>query len=408
MENKATIAGAVLVGGLFLAALYRLLALQYESGEAYPPYSTYRTDPLGTRALYEALGALDGISARRNLAPIENIGPGDGRTLFFAGSAISEDPENVVEALETFAADGGRLVIAFSGDSGPQDFLSEAEEDEAEEDGAEEDKAETERESFLAPMVSIAERWGFRYDTRELSTNDLNLHGEDARRTGDADERLPETLRWHTQLYFEDADEAWTEIYVRPRAPVVMERPWDAGSIVVLSGSYHLSNEAMRSERSAPLLAWLVGRNTEVVFDERHLGVGERPGVIALALRYRLGGLIAGLLVVTGLFIWKSVVSLAPKTEGPVETFDAASAGQGASVGLSSLLRRAIPRSALLRVCIEELDRSERYGPPQSSGTREQLRAVVEEIDALPLRRRNPVEGYRRIYTILAERKRRL
>ena len=257
-------------------------------------------------------------------------------------------------------------------------------------------------------MVSIAERWGFCYGTRNLWGNDIDKHGEHARRTKAADETLPEALRWHSRLYFDDADEAWTNIYVRPGAPVVMEREWGAGSIVLLSGSYHLSNEAMRSDRSAPLLAWIVGRNSEVIFDERHLGVGERPGIVTLALRYRLGGLIAGLLVVTGLFIWKSVVSLTPKTDRPAEAFDAASMGQGASSGLSNLLRRSIPGSALLRVCVEEWDRSRRHGSAQPPGARDRLSALVKEIDALPRRRRDPVEGYRRIYTILTERKRRL
>ena len=438
MENKATVAGALLVGGLFLAALYHLLSLQYDSGEAYPPYSSFRTDPIGTSALFEALGALDGLSVRRSLARIESIGPGDGRTLLFAGSTISDDPESVIEALETFADEGGRLVIAFSADSGLKKYLSDKEDAEADEEedsppadenaeaeiGSEdgtvedesesredslgEDEAETDRDSFLAPMVSIAERWGFCYGTRNLWGNDIDKHGEHARRTKAADETLPEALRWHSRLYFDDADEAWTTIYVRPGAPVVMEREWGAGSIVLLSGSYHLSNEAMRSDRSAPLLAWIVGRNSEVIFDERHLGIGERPGIVTLALRYRLGGLIAGLLVVTGLFIWKSIVSLTPKTDRPAKAFDAASMGQGASSGLSNLLRRSIPGSALLRVCVEEWDRSRRHGSAQPPGARDRLSALVKEIDALPRRRRDPVEGYRRIYTILTERKRRL
>ena len=427
MENKATVAGALLVGGLFLAALYHLLSLQFESGEAYPPYSSFRTDPIGTSALFEALGALDGLSVRRNLARIESIGPGDGRTLLFAGSTISDDPESVIEALETFADEGGRLVIAFSADSGLKKYLSDKEDEDAEADeeedsptadedteaeiGPEKDdpeEKEEDRDSFLAPTVSIAERWGFCYGTRNLWGNDIDIHGEHARRTKAADETLPEALRWHSRLYFDDADEAWTNIYVLPGAPVVMEREWGAGSIVLLSGSYHLSNEAMRSDRSAPLLAWIVGRNSEVIFDERHLGVGQRPGIMTLALRYRLGGLIAGLLVVTGLFIWKSVVSLTPKTDRPAEAFDAASMGQGASSGLSNLLRRSIPGSALLRVCVEEWDRSGRHGPAQPPGARDRLSALVKEIDALPRRRRDPVEGYRRIHTILTERKRRL
>ena len=44
---------AVLVGA-FLYGVARLYALRFEVGDVYAPYSTYRADPLGTGALYEA------------------------------------------------------------------------------------------------------------------------------------------------------------------------------------------------------------------------------------------------------------------------------------------------------------------------------------------------------------------
>ncbi len=262
MENKATVAGALLVGGLFLAALYHLLSLQFESGEAYPPYSSFRTDPIGTSALFEALGALDGLSVRRNLARIESIGPGVGRTLLFAGSTISDDPESVIEALETFADEGGRLVIAFSADSGLKKYLSDKEDAEADEEedsppadenaeaeiGSEdgtvedesesredslgEDEAETDRDSFLAPMVSIAERWGFCYGTRNLWGNDIDKHGEHARRTKAADETLPEALtaihkrdRFGSVVIEADADPTLRHAYPYDHRVFVMPIP---------------------------------------------------------------------------------------------------------------------------------------------------------------------------------------
>ena len=57
------------------------------------------------------------------------------------------------------------------------------------------------------------------------------------------------------------------------------------------SDSYFLSNEAIRKERHADLLAWLVGLNARVLFDETHLGVSESPGVAASALELALEGL---------------------------------------------------------------------------------------------------------------------
>ena len=40
-------------GGL---GLLQLLAMRAETGAFYPPYSTFRADPLGTRAFYESSG----------------------------------------------------------------------------------------------------------------------------------------------------------------------------------------------------------------------------------------------------------------------------------------------------------------------------------------------------------------
>ena len=41
---------------LFFYAVIHIMLLRYERGDLYPPYSTLRTDPLGARAFYEALG----------------------------------------------------------------------------------------------------------------------------------------------------------------------------------------------------------------------------------------------------------------------------------------------------------------------------------------------------------------
>lgn len=416
MGNKAIVIGGLVVGVLFLAAIYRLLSLSYESGEAYPAYSSFRAGPMGTRALYDALASLDGISVQRNLSPIEKIGDGNGRMLLFAGSMISDDPESAVEALEAFALEGGRLVIAFSGEAevsmdddtkegelGEDEFSGE-EDSELEDPGEVEEDVETERESFIASRVSIAERWGFEYETRDFAVRVDGGHGEEVLSTSAADEALPRLLSWHSELYFGETDETWTTVYERTDVPVIMERRWGAGSIVLLSGSYHLSNEAMRVERNPEFLAWLMGNGSEIIFDESHLGVAERPGVVALAMRYRLGGVIAGLLLMTGLFIWKSVVSLAPKSDGPMHGPD--TVGQGASAGLSNLLRRSVPKNDVLRMCMEEWERATPQGLRISEKARGELESVIKGIESAPARKRDPVEGYRRICTILSERKR--
>ena len=54
-----------------------------------------------------------------------------------------------------------------------------------------------------------------------------------------------------------------------------------------------------------------------VIFDESHLGQRESPGLMTLARRYRLGGVIATLALLAGLVIWKSVSTLAPAVAAP-------------------------------------------------------------------------------------------
>jgi hypothetical protein len=68
---------------------------------------------------------------------------------------------------------------------------------------------------------------------------------------------------------------------------VVVERQVGRGTIVMASDSYFLSNEALQRDRHADLLAWLVGSGTQVVFDEAHLGIVEKPGVATLMRKYR-------------------------------------------------------------------------------------------------------------------------
>ena len=44
---------------VFGAGVIRLFQLRFEAGDVYPPYSSYRADPLGTRALYQSLENLN-------------------------------------------------------------------------------------------------------------------------------------------------------------------------------------------------------------------------------------------------------------------------------------------------------------------------------------------------------------
>ena len=67
---------------LFALGLVQLFRWRFEIGDVYPPYSSLRTDPMGTRALFESFQAVGGISVARNYQPLERVKPA-GTTIFY-------------------------------------------------------------------------------------------------------------------------------------------------------------------------------------------------------------------------------------------------------------------------------------------------------------------------------------
>ena len=110
------------IAAVFLFAVLHLFELRFSAGDVYPPYSSFRADPLGVRALYGALGSLRGVSVRRNFDPDTQLGKGRDKTLLFCGASLGKDREDVIEAIEFFVAHGGRLVIAFLPVAGKPDI----------------------------------------------------------------------------------------------------------------------------------------------------------------------------------------------------------------------------------------------------------------------------------------------
>src|SRR5512135_1015114 len=87
MRRRETFAAAALaaVAALFAAGLARLMAARLSGGDVYPIASSHRADPLGTRALHDALARMPGLSVSRNHAPLARLEDGAGTTLFTLG-----------------------------------------------------------------------------------------------------------------------------------------------------------------------------------------------------------------------------------------------------------------------------------------------------------------------------------
>ena len=174
----------VLIAVLMVICIGQLFRLRFARGDIYPPYSSFRADPLGTKALFESVGQVRAWEATRN---VRDIGEGtltDDTALLIIGASewlFCSTAER--QAMERGVAKGGCLVIAFAEGKTSRPFIDledpdeEADEDEAEEAardendgpdeseaaGSEEEEEEEEEEEGEAAFVSmreLLEDWG--------------------------------------------------------------------------------------------------------------------------------------------------------------------------------------------------------------------------------------------------------
>jgi len=446
-NNKKALIAALLIAPAFAYALISLFTLGLETGDVYPQYSSYRADPLGASAFFDALASMPGVTAVRNTGEFSELPPGRGRTLIFMGADTGDDPEDVLKSLEAFAASGGRLVILFyplsaepyhwfdhdttcedsdtvgeqenkkCGDEkkegGKVDAGEKVKDGSTAEDGTEPEqepgaeKSERKKKFYGKPgpwetkMVSIADRWGFAFAYSDPIPDADNAPAASRAEKQSGPELLPPAVSWHSVLYFDKLKDNWRILYGRLGLPVVVERPYGKGSIVLMGDSYLASNEAMRNERLPGLLAWLVGPSSTVIFDEAHLGMEQAKGVMILMRRFRLDALLLALGFIALLFVWQNASSLVPKRGGLAP---APAQGRDSAAGLVNLLRRAIPRRDVLSVCENEWRRS--LGPGSEAMKRKAARVheIVRAERALPPGRHDPAGAYKRISKILAKR----
>jgi len=335
----------------FFYGVGELLVMRFETGDAYPPYSSYRSDPQGTRALLEGLGLLRALSTARNTTSLTRVsGIGDS-TLFLAGldgKAFSRMDLLSVQAIEDGARKGGRIVIAF----GPmknegQDRRTSAAEETPKEDGKGKEGGEAE-EASMEEYADLYDRWqvGTRILAQPQGTAVLKggLQG------------LPSSIDWHTACVFEPRHSDWRVVYEREGSPVLMERTFGKGEIVLASDSFFLSNEAMKGDRHADLLSWLCGNHHRIIFDETHLGISESLGIAGLIERHGLTPFFASLIVLIALALWRAHAALVPVPKGRVG--DENAQGKDYSIGLANLIRRNIAPDAMLAVCVDEWENS--------------------------------------------------
>lgn len=374
---------AVLLLAGFCFGLVRLLQLRFSVGDVFPPYSSLRADPLGAKVFYESLGALPAFTTVRNERKLDHLGRGEGTVLFLLGSKGVDFSKKEWDRLDHFLQTGGRLVLTFfpSYEAPPRQKAAAA-------TPTPSPSATPEPTPKRVSLKDVLLQW-------EVETG-TDRNDEDILATSQSSLPLEKELSWHSGIFFRPKSDAWRAIYQCERGPVVLERALGAGSIVLASDSYFVSNEALLVERAPALLAWLVGSARHIIFDESHLNIRERPGVATLLRRHGLGGFAAGFLILVVLWLWRNTTfTLAPRTSA--RRADEIVSGRDSFSGFVHLLRRGPAPKELLRVCLDEWTKSAR----SSKGNRAQdfgaLSAAIEND--------NPVTAYNKITELLRPKK---
>jgi hypothetical protein len=333
------IAGAALLGALAWG-LEQVVVSPLETGDVYPPFSSLRSDPMGTRALYGSLSEMSGLTVERLYKQRTQLSPDD--VLFVLGVdaiAWSALKPRELDEYEKLVTRGGRLVIGFLPVREPGSMPAER---------------------------AVEEQWGIRlrYRRQDVEPENRNIPRD-------------------TALYF-DAGRNWQT------QDGFAERNFGAGTVVLAADTFALSNEGLRDARNAVLIAALAGSAHHVIFDENHFGVVETGSVAKLMRKYHLEGAISILVVVAALFLWRSGSSLLPPRRAAA---DQAIAGRDSLAGMTALLHRGIGEPDLIDVCFAEWSRVE--------GKNSRASRVEDEIRKLA---KNPVEAYQAASRVLSKK----
>jgi len=389
----------------FSLGLYRLMAARFDAGDIFPPYSSLRSDPLGSKVLYQSFGRLADVTVERNFQKLQKLKDTSPSTIFLLGLSPGDLRG---KELEELAQAGHRVVITMLPVQGrkvetPQKRESE---DVTSDDGVDTppstpEEKETEASEKVDTFFGL---WGFRPDYTGLFAEDDHEDPSAELVSESYREQFPRHVTQHSQLVFADADESWNVIYRFRGDAVIMERTRGKGSQVLVSDSYLVSNEAMRHERYPAILAWLAGGNNRLCFDETHLGISRQQGVMVLMRQYRLTGFMSALLVLALLYLWQRSIPFIPiRSVSDDEGFEETST-MDYHAGLVNLLRRNIKEDDLIPTCFNEWLKSLPAAKGKMPKSVVRVREVVEAAQSQSRGERNILGCYRKIAGILAER----
>jgi hypothetical protein len=418
---------------IFLVAVLQLFMLGFEGGEFYPAYSSLRSDPLGSRALYESLKNFEDVKIQRNYQIFQALKFEQATTFFYLGASEGKwdlIPQELIQMIDQLMQSGGRLVLSFlpvhkesikdqkekcSYQKGDDTTNSEAPPGDVSEGPGQMSQSKKNASNKKARrlkikaheqdkhFISIKKNWGVEFEFNDDVLDDNAKYLELSATSSHP--RLPSAISWHTNLFFQLHDPGWQVIYASEGRPVIIERSFGQGTIVLCADSFFISNEALWSERYPKLLLWLIGGNTNLVFDEAHFGIYERPAIASLIRHYRFHWFFTALILLALLFVWKSAVYFVPPRDDGAPVANDIISEKDVAQGLVALLRRNIPVKAIMNACLQEWEKTFKNDRRIAPGTFERIKSMVTKSGMPSQDMNDPVAGYQKIYRIISKDK---
>jgi len=302
MSGSRTLWLALLFAAAFTWGILHLLGVQFSAGDVYPDYSSLRTDPMGSKLLFDSLARMPGLTVTRSFLPFDYLQPTHATVLVLATPPASLGKEEFRDSLRKLAERGNRAVAALSAAAGEDD----------------------------GDLKTLQNAW----HVRIVSANGPHARG----------------------LYFADAKD-WTVLDRAGEKLFAIERGFGSGQVVLYADSDPFANgSTIAMDRLAQVSA-AIGTNASVIFDEAHFGIVESGSVVGLARRYRMMGLALGLAICAALLLWRNASAFPLPTASPEPE---RLWGRTSFAGLVTLLRRHIPPRELAPVCWQEWLRTNR------------------------------------------------
>ncbi|MCP4746701.1 MAG: hypothetical protein GY874_11270 [Desulfobacteraceae bacterium] len=389
----------LVMAAAFAAGLTKLFLLRFEAGDVYPVYSSLRSDPIGTQALYESLKSVTGTTVQRNFKPLDQLDFFPDQTVIICGFSPrfirrmrTREWENTMDSLFNR---GGRLVMAFRTSKADSEY-SKKEKDNC---AADKDKADESQDASKSSsgdeLADIEKKWRGHDD---IGFHILRGSGENKESwaiTSKAEMpfKIPPMLLWRSTLHFELKADAWKTVYQLDGKPVIAYRAWGAGVIVLVADSYLFSNEAMLKHRFPDFLAWIFASHHRVVFDEFQKGLTKQPGIAGLAIKYRLQGVFAAIVLITVLIVWQQSTVFVPNAANGSDRDDDARTGVGGNTteGLVRLMQQNIRSCDLIKTCFDIWKAS----PAANRSSREKIERIREIVNGSQSQK--PAQLYRHI-----------